>query len=95
MNARRYIASCSAGTRYVNPNCRATLLPGIRKQWKAQLVLIVHEERLLHRLRRNGDERRTASLLDLRHDEVHGFHLADAEWTPPAANEAEHEASIG
>ncbi len=36
-----------------------------------------------------------SGLLDLRDDQVHGFHLSDAERAPAAADEAEHEAAIG
>ncbi len=65
----------------------------IRKQWEAQLVLVAHEERLLYGLRRNCHER-CACLLNLWQDEIHRFHLADAERAPAPADEAEHEASF-
>ena len=66
----------------------------IGEQRKAQLVLVVHEERLLHRLRRDSDERRS-SLLDLRQDEVHSFHLSYTKRTPASANETHHKLSLG
>ncbi len=53
----------------------------------------MHEERLLDRLGRNGNQLRS-SLLDLRQDEVHGFHLPHAERAPPSANEAQHQPSL-
>ena len=45
-------------------------------------------------LRRNRRERR-ACLLDLRQDEIHRLHLANAKRAPAPTNEAEHEASFG
>ena len=57
-------------------------------------MLIVHKERLLHGLRGKGNERRSR-LLKLRQDEIHGFHLPDAEWTPSSADEAKHKPAFG
>ena len=56
-------------------------------------MLIVHEERLLHGLRRDGDEGRSG-LLDLRQGQIHGFHLSDAERAPAPADEVDDEAAI-
>src|SRR5215471_837326 len=53
-------------------------------------MLIMHEKRLFHRLRRDGDQR-SPRLLDLGPDQVHRFHLPYAEWTPPPTNEANHQ----
>src|SRR5580704_7059507 len=70
------------------PKFLCELIPGIREQRKAQLVLIVHKERLLHGLRGNGDER-CSRLLNLRQNEIHGFHLPHAKRAPAPADEAE------
>ena len=53
-------------------------------------MLMMHEKRLLHRLRRDGNQRRP-NLLNLREDQIHRFQLPYAEWTPPSTNEANHQ----
>jgi len=69
------------------------LIACIAEKRKAQLVLIVHEERLLHGLRRDCDEG-CAGLLEFRHDQVHSFHLAHAKGAPASANDADHELAV-
>src|SRR5258708_1257992 len=61
---------------------------GIAQQREAKLVLVGHERRLVHRLRRNGNQG-CASFFDLGIDRVHRFHLSDAEWTPASPNKAD------
>ena len=56
-------------------------------------MLIVHEERLLHRLWRNSDESRPG-LMNLRQDEIHGLHLPHTKRTPSPADEADYQASF-
>src|SRR5579859_6651443 len=76
------------------PKLPRDFVPSIGEQRESQLVLIVHEKRLLHSLRRNGNERRSR-LLNLRQNEIHRLHLADAKRTPASADKAEHESSVG
>ena len=66
----------------------------VDQQRKAQLVLIVHEEGLFLGLRGNRDQRGSRGL-DFIRDGIHRFHLANAEGTPTAANEQDHQPSLG
>src|SRR5581483_565596 len=73
-------------------------LPGhaisrIRQKRKPEIVLVGHEERLLDCLRRNGDQRGTGGL-DLRQHGVYCLELADAEWAPPSAEEANDQSAF-
>ena len=56
-------------------------------------MLIMHEVGLRHGLRGDGGEC-GAALLDVRRDQVNGFHLADAEWAPASADETEDERAV-
>jgi len=58
----------------------------IHQKRKSKLVLIVHKESLLLRLRRNGYDRRSSSG-DFAGSRRHGFHLCHAKRTPAPANE--------
>ena len=52
------------------------------------------EERLLHRLRRNGNKRRP-SFLDVSEDKIHRLKLADTERAPASAEENNYERPAG
>src|ERR1700728_679354 len=75
------------------PELPRHIVAAIGEQREAKLVLITHEEGLLHGLRRNCRER-SANPLNLWRDEVHRLHLTHAERTPAAADEAEYEAAF-
>ena len=55
-------------------------------------MLVVHEVRLFDGLRGDGEED-CSGFFDLRDDQVHGFHLPNAEGAPAAADKAEEQAA--
>src|SRR5208282_2991210 len=69
------------------------LVARIDQQRKGKLVLVTHEEGLLLRLRRDGNQR-SSRALNLGGNVIHGFHLPHAEWTPAPADEYENQPSF-
>jgi hypothetical protein len=70
------------------------LVAGVTEKREVRLVLVVHEERMLHGLRGNeGDG--GPGLLEAGTVCIHGFELAAAERVPSSANEAENQAATG